>query len=207
MLWKCKRHFVSDPLTAFPTPTWPLCLNSFSVNLTTSADTEAFSLDLIIRSRSWWSQFFWHYRPKQPAYRLGDKHISVKWLFIKLIFFNVYQKAFAKKIQRIRQRNGNSYYWSKSSETHLVFGDETYSNLAYGESNYVFWRAMQKFNESSWMNVSIVNLAFNERSIQWNVTPWNRMVSWFWAKTRVFWITKVNQLSPATNRVASKKFG
>ena len=36
-------------LTGFPTPTWPLCLNSFSVNLTTSADTEAFSLDLIIR--------------------------------------------------------------------------------------------------------------------------------------------------------------
>ena len=46
------------------------------------------------------------------------------------------------KNRRIWQTS--SYFWSKSNETLLVSGDETYINLTYGVSNFVFGHVMQK---------------------------------------------------------------
>ena len=87
----------------------------------------------------WWTQF-----SEWIVYLMTNKNSSLK--------------SICQKLLRIRQRNGRSYYWSKSNEAHLGFWDEIYSDLS--ESNlwriqFSFWRwdiKSGKWDQSStWM--------------------------------------------------------
>ena len=51
-----------------------------------------------------------------------------EWIVYRMTKNNS-RKVIGRKVQRIWQRNVKSCYWSKSNETHIVFGDETYSNI------------------------------------------------------------------------------